>query len=91
MAIKTPRERFADFIRDCSANRVSLTVTIGIRCDHRDPDGYCGSAFRSNRPGTLAEVRREAAGYGWWLGERDLCPRCAGRESSCDPGGSEAV
>lgn len=52
---------------------MSTSITVVIYCDHRDGDGYCGSVFR--RPGTVAEVRQEATGYGWQLGDPDLCPR----------------
>ena len=66
---------------------MTTTITITIRCDHQDADGFCGSAYRY--PGTIAEARRTALAYGWQLGQLgqlDLCPRCVSRTAKAtDP------
>ena len=60
---------------------MSTTVTVTIRCDRRDADGWCGSAYRHPYP--VANARQAARGHGWQLtGNGDLCPRCASRTVS---------
>lgn len=60
---------------------MSTTITVAIRCDHRDTAGYCGSVYRHPYP--VVNARRAARGFGWQLTSNgDLCPGCATRASS---------